>query len=118
MHRLSGLDAQFLAAEGGNSGSQYCGLAIYQTGDEKPITAATMRQRLAERIGLCPPLRWKLVTVPFGLDRPVFVDSEVEVQVGEPIGSGTGLGPDDEVPLPQLNAAELASRVSSMRHAD
>ena len=42
MHRLSGLDAQFLAAEHGNSGSHYCGLAIYQTGDQKPITAATI----------------------------------------------------------------------------
>ena len=80
MHRLSALDAQFLAAESGNSGSQYCGLAIYQTNGEQPITAATMRQRLAERIGQCPPLRWKLVTVPFGLDRPMFVDSEVNLQ--------------------------------------
>jgi WS/DGAT/MGAT family acyltransferase len=79
MHRLSSLDAQFLAAEGGNSGSHYCGVAIYQTGDQKPITAATMRQRLAERMGQCPPLRWKLVTVPFGLDRPVFVDAEVNL---------------------------------------
>jgi diacylglycerol O-acyltransferase / wax synthase len=79
MHRLSGLDAQFLAAEGGNSGSQYCGVAIYSTGNRKPITAATMRDRLAERVGQCPPLRWKLVTVPFGLDRPVFVDTEVNL---------------------------------------
>ena len=79
MHRLSALDAQFLAAEGGNSGSQYCGVAIYQTGDDQPITAATMRKRLAERIGRCPPLRWKLVTVPFSLDRPVFVESEVDL---------------------------------------
>jgi diacylglycerol O-acyltransferase / wax synthase len=77
MHRLSGLDAQFLAAEGRNSGSQYCGVAIYETGKRRPITAATMRQRLMERVGQCSPLRWKLVTVPFGLDRPVFVDSEV-----------------------------------------
>jgi diacylglycerol O-acyltransferase / wax synthase len=85
MHRLSGLDAQFLAAEGRNSGSQYCGVAIYETGKQRPITAATMRQRLAERVGQCPPLRWKLVTVPFGLDRPVFVDSEVNLDdhVGE-----------------------------------
>ena len=52
MHRLSSLDAQFLAAEHGNYGSHYCGLAIYQTGNKKPITAATMRQRLAERVGM------------------------------------------------------------------
>lgn len=80
MHRLSALDAQFLAAESGNSGSQYCGLAIYETGEDRPITAETMRDRLAQRIGQCPPLRWKLVTVPFGLDRPVFVDSDVDLE--------------------------------------
>jgi diacylglycerol O-acyltransferase / wax synthase len=79
MHRLSALDAQFLSAEGGNSGSQYCGVAIYQTGKRRPITAATMRKRLAERIRQCPPLRWKVVTVPFGLDRPVFVESDVDL---------------------------------------
>src|ERR1700758_704344 len=106
MHRLSGLDAQFLAAEGGNSGSQYCGLAIYQTGDEKPITAATMRQRLAERIGLCPPLRWKLVTVPFGLDRPVFVDSEVDFD--DHVCETTLAYPADEATL----AGEVANILS------
>lgn len=79
MHRLSALDAQFLAAESGNSGSQYCGVAIYQTGKKRPITAATMRKRLAEQIGHCAPLRWKLVTVPFGLDRSMFVESDVEL---------------------------------------
>jgi diacylglycerol O-acyltransferase / wax synthase len=79
MHRLSGLDAQFLAAEHGNFGSHYCGVAIYRTGNRKPITAATMRQRLAERMGVCPPLRWKVVTVPFGLDRPVFVEADVNL---------------------------------------
>ena len=67
MHCLSSLDAQLLAGEHGNYGSHYCGMAIYQTGDEKPVTAATMRQRLAERMSHCPPLRWKLVTVPYGL---------------------------------------------------
>jgi|GEM_PF-3013035 len=61
MQPLSSLDAQFLAAERGNYGSHYCGLAIYQTGDRQPITAATMRQRLAERMGHCPPLRWKVI---------------------------------------------------------
>jgi diacylglycerol O-acyltransferase / wax synthase len=106
MHRLSGLDAQFLAAEGGNSGSQYCGLAIYQTGDEEPITAATMRQRLAERIGLCPPLRWKLVTVPFGIDRPVFVDTEVDFD--DHVCETTLASPADEATL----AVEVANILS------
>ena len=66
MRRLSALDAQFLAAERGNFGAHYCGLAVYQTRRGKPITAAKMRRLIRERIGECAPLRWKLVTVPLG----------------------------------------------------
>jgi diacylglycerol O-acyltransferase / wax synthase len=106
MHRLSALDAQFLAAESGNSGSQYCGLAIYQTDDDKPITAATMRERLAERIGRCPPLSWKLITVPFSLDRPVFVESDVNLD--DHVCETTLAAPADETTL----AAEVAKILS------
>ena len=108
MHRLSALDAQFLAAESGNSGSQYCGVAIYQTGKLRPITAATMRERLAERIRQCPPLRWKLVTVPFDLDRPVFVEGEVNLS--DHISESTLTEPADERTL----AAEVA-RILAVR---
>jgi len=109
MHRLSGLDAQFLAAEGGNSGSQYCGMAIYETGEQRPITAATMRRRLAERIGQCPPLRWKLVTVPFGLDRPVFIDTEVDFD--DHIGETTLASPATEATLAVEVAKILSKRL-------
>ena len=106
MHRLSSLDAQFLAAEHGNFGSHYCGVAIYQTGNRKPITAATMRQRLTDRLGVCPPLRWKLVTVPFGLDRPVFVEADVNLE--DHISETTLAAPADETTL----AAEVADILS------
>ena len=109
MHRLSGLDAQFLAAEGGNSGSQYCGMAIYETGEQRPITAVTMRRRLAERIGQCPPLRWKLVTVPFGLDRPVFIDTEVDFD--DHIGETTLASPATEATLAVEVAKILSKRL-------
>lgn len=109
MHRLSGLDAQFLAAERGNSGSQYCGVAIYQTGKRKPITAATMRQRIAERMGQCPPLRWKLVAVPFGLDRPVFV--ETEANLDDHVSETTLASPADETTLAAEVAHILATRL-------
>jgi WS/DGAT/MGAT family acyltransferase len=107
MQRLSSLDAQFLAAEHGNSGSHYCGVAIYQTGDQKPITAATIRQRLAERMGQCPPLRWKLVAVPFGLDRPLFVDGEVNLD--DHVSETTLASPADDTTL----AAEVATILST-----
>jgi diacylglycerol O-acyltransferase / wax synthase len=107
MHRLSSLDAQFLAAERGHYGSHYCGLAIYQTDTKTTITAATMRRRLAERVGQCPPLRWKLVTVPFGLDRPVFVESEVNLE--DHISETTLAAPADEKTL----AAAIAGILST-----
>src|SRR5690242_14672066 len=108
MQRLSALDAQFLAAEGGNFGSQYCGLAIYDTGKRKPITAATMRERIAQRLDQCAPLRRKLVTVPFGLDRPAFVDAEVKLE--DHVEEITLTAPADEATL----AAEVA-RILSYR---
>jgi WS/DGAT/MGAT family acyltransferase len=106
MHRLSSLDAQFLAAEHGNFGSHYCGIAIYKTGNRKPITAATMRRRVADRMGVCPPLRWKLVTVPFGLDRPVFVEAEVNLE--DHVSETTLAVPADEATL----ASEVANILS------
>ena len=109
MHRLSALDAQFLAAESGNSGSQYCSVAIYQTGKTRPITAATMRKRIAEQIRHCPPLRWKLVTVPFGLDRPMFVESEVDLS--DHVCETTLPAPADERTLATEVANILASRL-------
>jgi diacylglycerol O-acyltransferase / wax synthase len=107
MRRLSSLDAQFLAAERRHSGSHYCGLAIYQTGNRKPITAATMRRRLTERMDVCPPLRWKLVTVPFGLDRPVFVDTDVDL--ADHVSETTLAAPADETTL----GAEVAKTLST-----
>jgi diacylglycerol O-acyltransferase / wax synthase len=112
MQRLSSLDAQFLAAERGNSGSHYCGVAIYQTGRRKPITAATMRRRLTERMDQIPPLRWKLVMVPFGLDRPVFVDSDVNLE--DHVCESTLAAPADEAAL----AVEVANILSKRLDRD
>ncbi|AEF40709.1 wax ester/triacylglycerol synthase family O-acyltransferase [Hoyosella subflava] len=78
MKRLSSLDAQFLAAESGNFGSQYCGLAIFDT-SEHVIDATVMRERLERALPTCPPLHWKVVEVPFNLDHPVVVEADVNL---------------------------------------
>lgn len=78
MKRLSSLDAQFLAAENGNFGSQYCGLAIFDT-SEHVIDAAVMRERLERALPTCPPLHWKVIEVPFNLDHPVVVETGVNL---------------------------------------
>lgn len=107
MRRLSSLDAQFLAAEHGNFGSLYCGLGVYETKRGESINAATMKRLLAERLGQCPQLRWKVVTVPFGLDHPVFID--VDVNLKDHISETTLGAPADEATL----AAEVANILST-----
>lgn len=109
MRRLSSLDAQFFAAERAGAESHYCGLSIYDTpGDRRPITADTVAQRIGERIEHYPPLRWRVVTVPFGLDHPVFetvaVDPadhvrEVELDVVDEQGLRAAVSADLKIPL-------------------
>lgn len=97
MRHLSSLDAQFLAAERGNFGSHYSGLAIFETADDTIITAATMRRRLARCIDGLPPLHWKVVPVPLGLDHPVFVETTVDFD--DHVFESTLPAPADDVAL-------------------
>lgn len=113
MHRLSSLDAQFLAAEVGNFGAQYCGVAIYQTGDRETINAVSMTKLVSERIHLCPPLKWKLVTVPFDFDHPVFVESPVDL--AEHITETTLADAADEAGLAGEVAEIMATRLDRKR---
>lgn len=76
MRQLTGLDTQFLAIESDTTVGHVGGLAIFD-----PATApggrfglAEVRDLLAERLHLLPPLRWTLVPVPLGLDRPYWKD--------------------------------------------
>ncbi|MCE5288866.1 MAG: wax ester/triacylglycerol synthase family O-acyltransferase [Nocardiaceae bacterium] len=79
MKRLSSLDTQFLAAEGANFGSQYCGLLMFDT-TKHPIDKDVLVARLENVVRTCPPMRWKVVEVPFGLDYPVFVETAVDLE--------------------------------------
>ncbi len=78
MRQLTSLDAQFLALEDGRNLGHVSGLAIYDpsTAPGGVLNAARVRDLVAERIHLLPPFRWRLVTVPFGLDHPYWVDDE------------------------------------------
>ena len=76
MRQLSSLDAQFLAMENPRQTGHVAGLGIYDTGTAPSgrLTAADMKQLLADRLHLLPPLRWRLVEVPFGADYPYWID--------------------------------------------
>ena len=76
MRQLSSLDAQFLAMETPRQTGHVAGLGIYDTSTTPTgqLTCADLKQLLADRLHLLPPLRWRLVEVPFNADYPYWVD--------------------------------------------
>ena len=86
--QLSGLDVQFLNAETTASPTHIGSLTVLDPNDRPggPITIGELRRRIAGRLHLVAPLRWRLHTVPFGLDLPYWLDSgavEIERHVHE-----------------------------------
>ena len=74
MKQLSGLDAAFLYMESATTYGHVEGLAVYQrpSADFDPYTV--VRARFNSLIGHVEPLRRRIVTVPFGLDHPYWID--------------------------------------------
>jgi diacylglycerol O-acyltransferase len=101
MRQLSSLDAQFLAMETPRTYGHVGGFAVHD-----PTTAPGGQLRrddicrlVDERIHLLPPFRWKLVTVPLGLDHPYWIedpDFDIDFHVREtavpPPGGARQLG--------------------------
>jgi diacylglycerol O-acyltransferase len=78
MRQLTSLDASFLALESSNQTGHVAGLAILDP-STKPggeLTFQDICELMEERLPLLPPLRWRLVEVPFGLDYPYWLDDE------------------------------------------
>src|SRR5919106_5992761 len=76
MRQLTSLDAQFLALESSNQTGHVAGLTILDpsTKPSGELTSDDIRALMEERLPLLPPLRWRLVEVPFGLDYPYWLD--------------------------------------------
>lgn len=75
MRQLSGADASFLHMEDSRMTGHVGGLIIIDPSTaERPINVDTIKQHVAERIPVLPPLRWKLVEVPLGIDLPYWID--------------------------------------------
>lgn len=75
MKRLGGTDALFLALETPAWHQHIAGLTVLEPG-EQPVTFEAVVAKIEERIVYAPKFRWRLQEVPFGLDRPVWVDAE------------------------------------------
>jgi len=76
MRQLTSLDAQFLALENARQTGHVGSLTVFDT-ESAPngdLTVDNMMELLAARLHLLPPLRWRLVETPFGLDYPHWVD--------------------------------------------
>jgi diacylglycerol O-acyltransferase / wax synthase len=76
MRQLTSLDAQFLALESSHQTGHVAGLTILDPSTTKSgdLTYEDICSLLEERLPLLPPLRWRLVEVPFGLDYPYWLD--------------------------------------------
>ena len=82
MRQLTSLDAQFLAMETARTYGHVGGFAVHDptTAPGGTLTRADLCRLVGERIHLLPPFRWKLATVPLGLDHPYWVeDSDFDV---------------------------------------
>src|SRR4051794_14172265 len=76
MRQLTSLDAQFLAVESARTYGHVAFLGIYDpsTAPGAKLGGDEVKELLRERMHLLPPLRWRLVQVPLGLDLPYWID--------------------------------------------
>jgi diacylglycerol O-acyltransferase / wax synthase len=76
MRQLTSLDAQFLNVESARTFGHVAFLGIYDpsTAPGGRLGEEDVKRLLEARLHLLPPLRWRLVEVPLGLDLPYWVD--------------------------------------------
>jgi diacylglycerol O-acyltransferase len=76
MQQLTSLDAQFLALETPRQTGHVSGLAILDpsTAPDGQLELSDIERLISERLPLLPPLRRRLVEVPFDLDFPYWID--------------------------------------------
>jgi diacylglycerol O-acyltransferase len=88
MRQLTGLDMQFLNIETSTTVGHVAGLSILDPSAAPAgvVTVDRLRELLASRLHLAKPLRWRLVEVPFGIDKPYWIedpDFDLEFHVRE-----------------------------------
>jgi WS/DGAT/MGAT family acyltransferase len=76
MRQLTSLDSQFLALETPRQSGHIASVAILDTSTTPSgsLTLGDIQALIADRLPLLPPLRWRLLEVPLGLDYPYWVD--------------------------------------------
>ncbi len=75
MKRVSGVDAAFLYGETPSWHMHVSAVLIADPGTAPGgFTVERLKGQIEERLHLAPQFRWRLVEVPFGVDRPVFIE--------------------------------------------
>jgi len=115
MRRLSGLDALFLAAESPRSPTQISCVSIVDPAENSPsVTVGMLKSALAARLHLLPPLRQRLVEVPFGIGRPYWIE-DPDFDIGYHVHRAALPAPGGREELAAL-VADLAERRLDRRH--
>ncbi|XVQ83198.1 wax ester/triacylglycerol synthase family O-acyltransferase [Microbispora siamensis] len=116
MRQLTALDAQFLSVESATTAAHVAGVAILDpsTSPSGALTREALLALLRERLHLAPPLRMRLADVPFGLDRPYWLD-DPDVDLDAHVHETTLPAPGGERELAAYVAAVHARRLDRER---
>jgi diacylglycerol O-acyltransferase len=114
MQQLTGLDAAFLALETANSTGHVGGICLLEAPEGgRRLDLETLTALLAARLPLVPVLRRRLLSVPFGLDQPYWVDDpdfDIEYHVREVALPGPGSDAQLNEQVSRLHARPLDRR--------
>ena len=75
MKQLTGLDSAFLSAETANWPTHVASLTIFDPSkSQEPYTVDRLKELIAARLHLLPPLRWRLAEPPLSLGPPYWLE--------------------------------------------
>jgi WS/DGAT/MGAT family acyltransferase len=113
MHRLNGIEANFLFRENATQNSNTGCVVTLAPRDGTPIPPSVWREHVASRLDLLPSFRWRLRFVPLGLHHPVLVD-DPDFDLDRHLTNVTLPGTDDpEKELDRLLAQQLETRLDT-----
>ncbi|HTT53357.1 MAG TPA: wax ester/triacylglycerol synthase family O-acyltransferase [Streptosporangiaceae bacterium] len=113
MQQLNSWDAAFLYGETHFAPMHICSVAHFAPGaDGQQLSLAEVRAAARERLHLLPPFRRRVVHVPFGLDRPYWIDGDVCIE--EHVHEVTLPPPGNPAQLAE-QVAEIAARPLDLR---
>ena len=115
MRRMSSQDAAFLYAETPAWHMHVAALAVVDAGSSGGrFSADALRALTAERLPSMPQLRWELVDVPFGIDRPGWVEA-TDLDLGYHVRSVSLPPGSDHHALDEVVAALVATKLDRSR---